>query len=612
MRTKPNNHRSASDHSHWTHNDLYRRFRREFDLFLHGDTPCTDSNSWDECYVKNSNIEARLDYILDSGSDTIQFLIGRTGVGKSTLIRHKFRTGRKATIINDALIIPFSFDSMAININDYEMKLGAIINAASRFLYKKFHIEYSDERLVEFIEEHSPDVAVRGTTDITTSDSKLLDNLRKADEFSFTLEQFKYYFYSTSLSRVVLVVDDIESETQTIQEQVIESICRMYFCFRNQLNRKAKVNLLFSVRPVTEKLARKNKSINAYPFSRAIIIKKPIPLNELFRARMNYAISNIGTEHIKNIDSWNDALEILESIVQSVSDKFGFRLLGLFNNNIRRTLIEFQLLITNRQWLQRNQDPSPSFKIDMGDYALNQATVYRALAMRNGTVYPSEGTCLVNIFWNRPEPTYDLLVIYVILYMIERNNGNKYLDQVVEYTELTDSLSKVIAIDNYENVISRILEKMEESKLIDNEHVENANGEKKSYIALHPRAEEIWDLLKESSVPLELFRDDTYQDFRGRNRSLSTAMSAEDAFVENFNFLGQIISWEKRFIDTFRRNDPLYASRLFGGVVISEHLLLGIRKSIYAYYKDADEIPRQLKDRLTASFSRVNRLEYAR
>lgn len=610
MRTKPNKYKVNSEHSHWPHNDLYRKFRREFDLILQGDSPCVDDSELMYCYVENEFIEEKLNYILDSGSDTIQFLLGRTGIGKSTVLRHVFNTSRKPIIHNSSLIIPFSFNGMNINESDNLLKLSAIIRTASKLLLKHYSLNIEEDEFFYFIEDHAPDVLMRSCLDIQASDKELLRSFRSNDPYSFALEEFKFFLHKAPIKRSVFVVDDIESETQAIQEVIIESICRLYSCIRNYKSRKSNINVLFSVRPVTEKLARKNKEINAFPLSKPIIIKQPIPLSKLFQARMEYAMRDIGSEHVKNQESWKEALSILLSIVEQISDKYGYGLLKLFNNNIRRTLIEFQYLITNRVWLQKNNPPRPSFKINLGDFSINNASIFRALGMRNGFLYPAEGTCLVNCFWNKPEDSYDLLIWYIILFLMERNEGNEYLDAIVEKNEMFEIFKKLFVIDNFESVMERTIEKMRDYKLIETEYSNNYTDKLTQYIVLQPRAQQLWMILGETDVVLEMFRDDTYQTFQNRPKKLSTSLASDETFDDIFNFINEIFKWEKSRIDGFKINDPKLASRVFGGSYVYEQSLSGIRNSLYAYYHEQEDIPLKLRENLTTAYTRLKMLKY--
>ena len=609
MRTKPNKYKCNSEHSHWQHNDLYRKFRREFDLLLQGDSPCTKDIDFSLCYVGNKFIEDRLRYIKESTIDSIQFLIGRTGIGKSTVLRYVFKTSRKPIIDNQSLIVPFSFNGMRMSPIDHEEKLGAIIRTASKTILDAFSLDYSNDAFLAFIENHAPDVLMRTNADILESNDVLLKKFRDGDPYSYSLEEFKYFLAKSPLKRAIFVYDDIESESQSVQESIIESMCRLYSCIRNYDDRNARINVLFAIRPVTEKLARKNQAINAFPIARPIIIKKPIPLCDLFQARMEYANRDIGIGHVKNIESWREALSILLDIVAHLSDRYGYGMLKLFNNNIRRTLIEFQYLITNRVWLQKNEKPKASFKINMDDFAINNAAIYRALGMRNGFLYPAEGTCLVNIFWNKPENKYDLIVCYVILYLLERNNGNEYLDAVVDKYEIIENFRRLFIIDDFDSVMNRVFDTMLEFKLIEIEQ-SNRGEESGLYLTLQPRAQQIWEMLGDTAIVLEMFRDDTYQVFKDRPKKLSTSLSFEELFEDVFCFLREIFKWEKRRVDGFKINNPILARRIFGGASIYEQSLSGIRGQLYAYYQEPEDIPQIFRDKLTEAFDRIKEIKY--
>jgi len=551
MRIRPNQYRSASEHSHWEYNDLYRRFNREFDFLLQGDGPRTLGET--SCYVKNTQIEDRLEIFSSSPVDTVQFLIGRTGIGKSTLLLNQYKTTRKPVFDKDRLVIPLSFDNRNIEINELDRKLGATLMSASSTLAKKHEISANDLELLNFMNTHCPDVPLRGAAHLNESAREIMDRLRENDYFAYTLEFFKFHIQAANLPRVLIVVDDMESERHELQELIIEHMCRTFKCLTNAEDKSYTVGLLFSVRPITEKLVRKNQAISAFSMGRAIIIKKPIPLSELFKERLNYATQNIGLTHIKNIDSWNKAYESLIYIVESISDQYGYGILALFNNNIRRSLVEFQYLITNRTWLQRDEDPAPAFRVEEGKFSITPASVYRTLGMRNGKVYPVEGTCLVNVFFNKPEPNYDLLCLFLIRYMIVLNRENEYLDQTANTEEIRNCFNRLFCIQGFDTVFKNVIERMRELKLIEIEIRDSKNGSTQNYIGLLPRSRQIWKLLSQNAILLEMYRDDTYQEFKGRDRKLSTSLKPDSLFIELFVFFDQIASWEKSYIGIFKK-----------------------------------------------------------
>lgn len=609
MRTKPNKHKSNSEDSHWEHNDLFRKFQREFDVLLQGDSPCLNKGIVNECYVENKIIEDKIRYLLKSSTDTIQFLIGRTGIGKSTVIRYIFNTSRRPVLEDGAIIIPFSFNGMALDESDCKPKLSAVISASSKIIANFFKIKFDRDEFLRFIESHAPDVLLRGSVDIDASDREILESFKNEAPYSYALEQFKYVLDKSPIDRVIVLVDDIESESQVVQEEIIERMCRLHTCLRNYSNKKAYINLLFSVRPVTEKLARKNKAINAFPISRAIILKKPIPLDDLFKSRMKFASKEAGNDHVNSLESWDSALEVLLMIVSQISDKFGYGLMRLFNNNIRRTLIEFQMLITNRIWLQRAQQPQAAFKVRLENFSITGASVCKALGMRNTYIYPSEGTCVVNIFKNKSEDTYDLLIIYIILFMLERNGDNEYLDGLIDKEELIEIFKQIFSINNYEAVINRTIADMQEMRLLEIE--EPTHKEKGTeFLVLQPRASQIWNMLGNTSVLLEMFRDDTFQNFNNRSKKLSSSFKADERIEENFEFLSQIYAWEKIYIKSFKLNNISLASKVFGSETIYSHMLSGVRDSLYAYYHELDELPDNVKDLLTRALDKSQNLSY--
>ena len=609
MRIKLNENKSSSESSHWDYNDLYRRFNREFDFLLQSDGPNVIGKN--SCYVKMPQLEERLEMFSESPVSGIKFLIGRTGVGKSTLLRNYYKTKRTPVITGKILTVILSLENRIFKTSELDTQLCGSLMSACEEIASNHKIEIDDSLLHQYMKTHCTDVPLRYAPNYKESSEIVMERLREKDYRAYTIEYFKYHLQEAGLTRVIIVIDDMESERQDKQELIIQHMCSTFRCLSNINEYEDRrygytVGLLFSVRPITERLIRKNQFISTLGMERPIIIAKPVPLRALFKSRFNYAVSHIGKTHIGNIESWNSAYKSLLCLIDTISDQYGYGILELFNNNIRRSLHEFQLLVVNRKWIQKGVDASPSFKIEEGVFSTTPAAVYSAIGMREGGVYPVLGTSIVNVFLNERKEHYDLLCLFLIRYMIVLNRNSDYLEETIEQDRLKEAFSQLFCIQDFDHIFSNLISRMCEIKLIEVEIIDDLETPQVFHIALLPRARQIWKLLSQSSILLQMFRDDTYQIFSGRDRGLSTSLRGGVLFNELLCFFEQIASWEKSYIEIFKKNNIEEAMDIFGNDTITATVLSGIKHSIYAYFKDREPVPEDIRVKLD-SCNKINK-----
>jgi hypothetical protein len=114
-------------------------------------------------------------------------------------------------------------------------------------------------------------------------------------------------------------------------------------------------------------------------------------------------------------------------------------------------------------------------------------------------------------------------------------------------------------------------------------------------------------MLKETSVVLEMLRDNTFINIEGRTldgRSGGTTMLPPlERFLRVCDFVEEIGRAEKSVLETVRnaKSWEVFEDR-FGQVLIARRCLLGLEKSIKRYFFDRDKrrvrIPRLLASRI--------------
>lgn len=578
LRIRPNaSYQSAPDSNKTS--DLYRRFRNAFEAIVAVQNPAIARQEFGDWFVRVPPLEETLRESCMGELDSIRFLLGSTGIGKSTLLRYVFRTADVPRVDGDSLFIPFCFNSR-LGENDFFNPIAA---AASRIVMETFSISFQLNAFYDVIRTHRPHLLEldRSLPETATWEERLLA-LKRSSLLEYELEKLKFLVPKTPIVRVVLIVDDVEALPFGEQEHVIGTICKAYSFLQLQPERSFGVKGIISCRPNTHSLLRKRAWYPAYPFDQSIHISASVDLEKLFQARFEAATKKTSAgKDPANRPEWDRAYEILLKLVEQLSLRYELELTTLCNHNVRRALYEFGQLLANRRWFQRDQVVSPSFIIRESDYALNEVAVYRALALRNGEVYPGRDSIIANLLHNTPDEGSDLLVTYIIRYLLnQKSAGEEAGRSQIHTSRLRDDFSLLFDSVTDTSDVELCLTYMIDSKLLE---VESVGG--KDVISLTPKAETLWKMLQSNSICLEFFRDDTFQEVSDVAAGRLERHHPDQTFLSLLAFFDFIVAAEKRRVWNAISSNSLraYLSR-FGQQTLGRLLSFGIHHSIDRYY----------------------------
>lgn len=123
-------------------NDLYRKFSKIFDKLLsYRPLSKSDRDAFDNLYVHDKAVEDRLDEIEKAIEDSVYFLVGYAGIGKTTLLRYQYGV----TLTNNAvyvankkrLVVGISFDNVSKQVDNSEGVIERIIANKLQAAYNK-------------------------------------------------------------------------------------------------------------------------------------------------------------------------------------------------------------------------------------------------------------------------------------------------------------------------------------------------------------------------------------------------------------------------------------------------------------------------------------------
>lgn len=562
--------------------DLYRKFSKIFDKMLsYRPLSKSDTDAFNNLYVHDTDVENRLSEIEKSIEDSVYFLVGYAGIGKTTLLRYQYGV----TLTNNAvytenkkrLVIGISFDNVSKQVDDSKSVIENIIANKLQAAYKKvtsitgetfesLHILNEREKIYTFISEIKEDI-LQGVPDKLLREKKSeLDRINLELDFAERKSAKDYYAvllkylvtkHKEKINEIIVIADDIESLPYPAQIEAIRQFLLLHQCLCNMPNGKNySAQLLICIRPHTCRLLKEEEGKEGVDWyvaiadDNTIYKEKPVDLEELFKRRFNYykeKYIKTGQLVIGEPSSWDICHQALMTINQRVpntqmvrdgSRTFKEVLINLNIMNIRQIMKAYTQVLSNRYWVQQNSTPESAFDINIEDYIFNNVTVIKALGCGNRTcVYSSShantNAPIPNILYTTKQKSFEiyslLIISYFLVHLPEENVLYGRSQGYIIYENLLNDIAQIFGKDGeeYENFIVSIDHlyriKVLRKSLVEAEKVEDlqkGNLQKKdklkasSMLYLSPRGRELWKMFSDSSVLLEMYREDVYRDYR--------------------------------------------------------------------------------------------------
>lgn len=591
--------------------NLYLKFQQQFDYFLNPDIGYKNIFEVNKYYISDGETEKSLQSILKEPMDSVSAFVGHQGIGKSTDIRYSYQITNNAIKFdkeNKTIIFPSFFNGFVLGqLLDNQMailediraeltkRIGSVCFAIEEEcpeLAKEFYSDIGQKRFYEFLKETNPKAMVKLGDKSKTDMNKKIKNAKEGEHYIYAVTQLKYYLISElcPYSRILIILDNIESLPYYYQEQLILQYLRFYTCIRNMPNIKMKkeifVNMLFSVRPITYKMLQKTQTISTYSITRKIYKKESVDLTRYFSKKYSLLPKSV------NNGQWEEAYNILKTLSDKFDKKYSNMIKNLVYLDIRETMKVYSKILSNTIWITRGSGEYGGSE----EYTFNNITVIRALACGSNLVYINDEDNLIpNILYRTVNKKSSALSLYVVAYFINRNTGvgeyggtaikksiliQDFCDVFGDSSEMQTDISEIIDYLYDRGILSiSIYDKMESGIV---------SVSDTTLLNLSVKGQEIWNMLSADSVLMEMYREDYYQDYDTHEKyKFSSSFDLMNMnlqiiiFREVYNILLDIYSDEKKLVQKCIDNGTYikYLS-IFGETLMVEHLMSGVDKSI--------------------------------
>lgn len=622
-------------------NQIGRKFSEIFDYLLEPNyyegTPYglyykrLDPNGTSRIYVKDP-LENKLQEFCSLKSNTINYLVGFTGMGKTTLLRNFFRIYNRDVSINEKdIIIYISFYYSNLNADHPQSSvenevITYLLRAISK-LGQQYPDYFSNEddfwnEFYDYIERNKPsnlqneDITPYSSLSDFFTPCGLRSIRQKKEQLIRACEKNRLDYHSSMLkymlvkikkiSNVYFVFDDIESKEGIFHRPVVETARHLHSCFSCIEGKNILVKTLVSLRAYTfrSNVDRQLEARREQIEKNTIFKKETVELDEIFKARFEELQDILGTEERARVkDSYTEAFEQVEIVSRQLATSFSNIIISLANCNLCSAMLMYNTILTNVEWIGKYEvENSGSFRVSANNYRLTAKTVFTALACGNEITYSDKySNYFPNILHNGKEEGEELINLLILRYLTNKGATDLYGETYVQRNEIiqditnvfTNSTDSKIKVERWHERITASLNYLYDSGILlrsiyDIENLRDDQIERKYSRAfkfyISPRGQFLLNLLSQNALLLELYRDSIYVDLIG-NDCLTNDMRTYDVMQYLINYVEKLFEYEKRNIGDALFNLHKY-QEYFGRELLISPLLGGIVRNINSYFKE--------------------------
>lgn len=555
-----------------------------------------------------------------SGDEESLLFKGDDGIGKTQFLKKYFGISDQYNfkLENDILTIFYSVDGNGIyefrnNIMFFVDELERIcIFFIENYLDGNDIVAEDPRSFYNFIKTTKKDVLVKhwlSDKDDLKKITEEIEKLKNSKRLTYFIMKLKYLLLiKKTVKTVILVFDNIYSE-----EIFNNSVNIVNECFRNFDKMKYKGYRVKSIYAMNDKVYRDiNKTFN-------IVVRreKKISMPNLIETRYQKACK-MGEEWMVCKGFEKEDLEKCRKFLDELNSKYNRKyqnmILGLSQYNKTTVLNAYRRIAFNQTWVRKKQY---NYAYDVcetnKDALLTNITCIRALACGDDQMYMMQNDFIPNIFYNTEEEDYAIYILLLMKYYL-RQKGKEVLKN--EEDTFLDKCKSIwglgIEYTHFEEAISYLVNKEILACYFEQDEFKDT---KKSYY-ITKKGAEIWDMLRNDSVLIELCREDCFRksdqaySMESSYKLLNTGRQHE-IFFDLLQIIREINSEEEKLYDVVKKKKSCekYES-MFGKKQMAFYLLEGVQKSVmYSISRENNDLKKEIEDtarRINCSRSDLN------
>ena len=609
---------------------VFLKYNQEIETLLEPSEASYRNYSFDELYVDHPLVSIMEKYKNKRETDSLVYLTGLTGTGKTSLLKKVFKHYKNTVVIEDnRIVIPYTCDSMVGDAAILRERLSTLFFGVIDLLCHTYKIKAfnadddSKSRFVNYLKERRIQFSVnqKGWRKITNEE--LIDQLFIEDNLELSLLALKYTLKDEGIpiTNVVFIMDDVESVEKCDELLPIYLANKINTCLINRgENEKKKwcstvviacrhfIYRIFTTKRkyredndliIQSRVDRETMESFAYDDNYDMSVADGMPtIQEIIHKREN------AIEKRMNKDDAYYFKEIC-SVVGDIIGLVGYALLALNINDYRKTLTSIKRILTNRNWLQKVEDVHGAFKLGKASeiFYNNAANIWRALAIGENEVYSEDESIVPNLLHNRRDGG-DLWVLLAFVYFMKngmKHSWNNSFDRCIARQDIYNIFPEDnVYIEEFEKAVnylikSRVLLRGKIQEQRDSINLDDNDCSTIQFFYPSTVMKVLWEQLGEKSILFEIMLDDVWidEDIKvQREKRRKFHQFSTYNFRACLQYLSYLVNTEEKIrIAAGNRGTLGEFIRCFGQVHVTYQLFLGLKKSYNSYFKT--DIPRE-------------------
>lgn len=581
---------------------LYEKSRDIYEFLLNPDTGVKEKG---ELYIPDDQTVSALRGIIKQPMDSITNLIGYPGIGKSSDIRYSFsvKNGVPKLLNEDKTVVLLcSFDGYiqqhpssketetAITLTRRVSAVCTKLEDEFPQLKKWFYSPEGKGGFLKFIQQTNPHVLESFRDSRGSTADEQLKQVEEYDFFVYAASKLKYYLSrpDSQYERVLIIVDNIESQPVDGQEQLLSQYFRLFSCLRNLpegMEKRVYVNLLIVLRPDTYYRIKWGPFAPSHS-TKDIFKNKRIDLASYFRkkaASLSVEAQNLNAPHRR------EAENTLFTLCEKFDKKYANMIMGIVNMDVCAAMKVLKDILSKSVWVTRDACTDQSESSARDEYIFNNITVIRSIACDVNLVYiNSKNQLIPNVLFNTETEDNSIISLYILAYFIKRDArfmeyGGKTVFEADLIRDFCDVFKGLVDI---ERRVSDTLHYLTDHGILGLSS-QASSGEQGLYLS--SVGMEIWNMLESDSVLMEMYREDYFQEYNAEDYvqfkssfDLMQENNQEAIFIELYKILTQLFVDEE--LPLIKAVDACGAwgkyESLFQNKTVTEHLMKGVDCSV--------------------------------
>lgn len=570
--------------------DFYNTYRKPIDWFF-------GERKEENIYIRDYDTVKKIEENISNDYNNVLCLIGKAGIGKTTLLKNEYNLTNNTVsfdVKRRAIFVSVNFRGKIFkrgNLNNFLVNSIVCLCDSIEEVFNIGNSFYAVDKQLEFYEfvkktmisllGYANKTELNGKNDVEKKLLKL-NRAEEIDRYSYEVSRLKYYLlkYMSSYNKIVFFIDDIETLDEDLWEKVVKGILSMLSLMLDvpseEKERMFSIAFVLSMRDTTFYKLMKKEKIAAY--EPIVIIHQDKPVDIFAFLEKKY--EEMRCDNSDECKIRDEMYEIVQNFIRKFGGKYSIMIKNLSNYDFATEKRIYKKIFTNKLWLLRNDRRKNFLDMSRTDALFNNISVIRTIGCGNNAVYRgAKSNIIPNIFLN--EEIHDDCMVGLLLLSYFIKNETR-----VQKRQLFIVFGEVFRSEEIQNALRRVIRHFLKSGILEEVMDFEIKNAEKEYM-LNPRGKELFGMLNQDSVLLEMYKEDHFIEDRYMSvnfissYNLMRDIGQYAIFIQMLIYIEILLEMEEELHKLAASNNKLEEyHNCFGTKLQTKRILEGVIRSI--------------------------------